>query len=182
MPMAGFPTTGYPSTPQPGYPGYPQQNAGYPQQTAGYPQQNAGYPQQSSGYSQPSSGYPQAAAQGYPSYPNPTSGYPQPNETGAYSQQQPQGYPQQSYPQSQGYEGYPPHNTTSPPQGGYYAPAANSITMPVVSFFQLVFFLFYVLSLKLCTTQSKYEWETFLTARTNFRLICHTKMFVVIPT
>ncbi|XP_013139865.1 PREDICTED: annexin B9-like isoform X1 [Papilio polytes] len=106
MPMAGFPTMGYPA-PQPGYPaasGYPQTSQPYPQQNTGYPP-SQGYPNTAQGYTQSPQGYPQTA-QGYPpsaqGYPQSAQGYPQAQT----------GYPQASpgYPQTDKYQGYPPHN------------------------------------------------------------------------
>ncbi|KAM3963448.1 annexin B13 [Aphomia sociella] len=126
MPMAGFPTMGYPA-PQPGYPnansqpGYPQ-SAGYPQPSSGYPSsqpypQSQGYPQPTAAQGYPSSGYPQPAQSGYPpaaqpGYPQAAQpGYPQPPQS---SYPHAGGYPQsnETRQQSSQYQGYPPHGHT----------------------------------------------------------------------
>ncbi|XP_014368123.2 annexin B9 isoform X1 [Papilio machaon] len=121
MPMAGFPTMGYPP-PQPGYPaasGYPQPSQPYPQQNTGYPP-SQGYPNNAQGYTQSAQGYPQTA-QGYPpsaqAYPQSAQGYPQ-AQTG-YSQASP------GYPQTDKYQSYPPHNQSQSQSQQTYSVSSN---------------------------------------------------------
>lgn len=112
MPMAGFPTMGYPQAPS----GYPQ-GTGFPQQGQGYPQHGQSYPQTSPGYPSAGQGYPQMNAQAYPSqgYPQGGQGYP-PSSAG---------YPQQS----NQYQGYPPSHS-SPQTQHHYSMSSNSMSSP----------------------------------------------------